>query len=118
VTAAAPVAPPELTAFADQLTVLLRGCRPGPVEVLDSRLAELLRERLGPRVNETPLRSPAVVIDTSGSPERITDALRRLDDLGTLVLSSRPGGEVSMNLYADLHLRSLSIVVSAAPDSL
>ncbi len=118
VAAATAVAPAELTAFVDQLTILLRGCQRGPVEVLDKPLAELLRERLGPRVSETPVRSPAVVIDTSGSPERIRDGLQRLADLGTLVLSSRPGGEVSMNLYADLHLRSLSIVVIVAPDSL
>jgi hypothetical protein len=116
--ATAAVTPAELTAFVDQLTILLRACQRGPVEVLDNPLAALLRRRLGPRVSETPVRSPAVVVDTSGSPERIRDALQRLEDLGTLVLTRGVGGEVSMNLYADLHLRSLSIMVVAAPDSL
>jgi hypothetical protein len=121
VTAIAPRAaltPADLAEFVDQLAVLLQSCPGGTVEVPgDEPLAGLLRERLGPRVSAVRAQSPAVVIDTSGSPEGIKDALRRLDDLGTLVLT-RGGGDVSLNLYADLHLRSLSIVAVATPEGL
>jgi threonine dehydrogenase-like Zn-dependent dehydrogenase len=60
---------------------------------------------------------PAVIIDTSGSPERIKQALRRLDDLGTLVLTRAVGDDVSLNLYDDLHFRSLTIMGVMATSS-
>ena len=55
-----------------------------PVEVLgDGLLAERLRETLE-RAGDG---APAVVVDTTGDPRRIADALGRLDHLGVLVLA-------------------------------
>jgi threonine dehydrogenase-like Zn-dependent dehydrogenase len=108
-----------LDALVERLLELLRTCRDGPVEVVgDDPAAESLRERLRERVDggSASDRSPAVVIDASGSPDRIRDALRRLEDLGTLVLTrSVQGGGVSVNLYADLHFRSLTVIGTGEP---
>lgn len=79
-----------------------------PVEVIgDGPVAERLRTAVG-RAGDGPLQ---VVVDTTGDPERIADALERLDDLGLLVLAGplHPG-QVSMDLYADLHVRGLTVV--------
>lgn len=95
-----------------RLVKVLQACPSGPVEVLgDDVLAGLLRKRLGARVSPTIVESPTVIIDASGSSERIEDALRRLDDLGTLVLTRKVhGGQASVNPYTDLHFRSLTII--------
>jgi hypothetical protein len=92
----------------------------GPVEVVgDGQLADTLRARLGlgSATDRGPAPRPAVIIDTSGSPEWIKQALRRLDDLGTLVLTRAVGGDVSLNLYDDLHFRSLTIMGVMATSS-
>lgn len=73
--------------------------------------AESLGRCLPERVVRASTTSPAaVVIDASGSPERIREALRRLDNLGTLVLACGVVGWIITNLYTDLHLRGLTIV--------
>lgn len=101
---------------AEQVISRLPGRPRGPVEVLgDGLLAETLRERLGALDGAQGERSPALIIDTSGSPQRIKEALRRLDDLGILVLTRGVGGDVSVNLYADLHFRSLTVIGVMAP---
>jgi threonine dehydrogenase-like Zn-dependent dehydrogenase len=96
----------------EQLVHLLRTCRSGPIEVIgDDNLAESLGRCLPERVVRASTTSPAaVVIDASGSPERIGEALRRLDNLGTLVLACGVVGGIITNLYTDLHLRGLTIV--------
>jgi threonine dehydrogenase-like Zn-dependent dehydrogenase len=102
---------PTKGALVEQLLQLLRTCPSGPVEVIgDDELAVSLGERLPERRVEVSAISPAVVIDASGSPERIRDALRRLRNLGTLVLTCTVLGGVVTNLYVDLHLRSLTII--------
>ena len=79
-----------------------------PVEVLgEGAAAAQLREALG-RPGDG---RPAVVVDTTGDPARIADALERLDDLGTLVLAGpTPSGPVPLDLYSDLHVRGLTVV--------
>jgi threonine dehydrogenase-like Zn-dependent dehydrogenase len=105
-------------ALVERLLELLVSCRAGPVEVVgDDLVARSLRERVpasvgvgDPGVSADP--KPAVVIDATGSPDSIREALHRLRDLGTLVLT-RPmdrGAAVNMNLYTDLHFRSLTVV--------
>jgi len=79
-----------------------------PVEVLGTgALADELRKTLGRTAGGT----PAAVVDTTGDPERIADALRRLDELGVLVLAGpTPSGPLTMDLYSDLHVRGLTVV--------
>jgi hypothetical protein len=89
-----------------------------PVEVAgNGLLAHLIRAPLGGRatigLGEGP---PVAVVDTSGSPARIADALRRLDELGTLILAGQARGrDLTLNLYTDLHRRSLTITGVPAP---
>ena len=80
-----------------------------PVEVLgDGPLAELLRRSLG---TDDASRRPAVVVDTTGDAAELARALRRLDDLGTLVLAGPPPSEpLALDLYGDLHVRGLTVV--------
>ena len=106
-------------ALVERLLELLVSCRAGPVEVIgDDPVARSLRERVPASVGSggdpdgAADPKPAVVIDASGSPDSIREALHRLRDLGTLVLT-RPmdrGAAVNLNLYADLHFRSLTVV--------
>ena len=104
------------SALVEQLLWLLRTCPNGPVEVIgDDDLAASLDERLPERKVEVSTTSPVVVIDATGSPERIREALRRLDNLGTLVLACGVLGGIITNLYTDLHLRSLTIVAMTSP---
>ena len=83
----------------------------GPVEVTgEGDLAATLRARLGPRNAAAPERVPAV-IDTTGEPAAVATALARLADLGTLVLAGPPpAAPVALDLYADVHVRGLTIV--------
>ena len=69
-------------------------------------LADALRARL--RAPGTP---PAAIVDTTGDPAALADALARVDDLGTVVLAGPPPGEpVALDLYADLHVRGLTLI--------
>jgi threonine dehydrogenase-like Zn-dependent dehydrogenase len=88
----------------------------GPVEVLgETGLADAVRVRLaetqGPRGGR-----PAAVIDTTGEPRHIEAALRRVADLGTVVLAGPlPSGPVQLDLYADLHVRGLTVIGVPSP---
>ena len=74
----------------------------------DGALAARLRESL-PAPSST--GAPDAIVETTGDPAAIADALRRLDDLGTLVLAGpAPRGPVALDLYADLHVRGLTVV--------
>jgi threonine dehydrogenase-like Zn-dependent dehydrogenase len=87
----------------------------GPVEVLgDGPLAALVRGLVG---DDRAGRRPAAIVDTTGDPAELEGALRRLDDLGTLVLAGPPPPEpLALDLYGDLHVRGLTIVgVPAEP---
>jgi hypothetical protein len=97
---------------------LLRERPAGPVEVPGSGLlAHLIRSSLGsPAATGTTEVPPAAIVDTSGSPALITDALRRLAELGILVLAGQSRGrDLTLNLYTDLHRRSLTIAGAPAP---
>jgi hypothetical protein len=81
------------------------------VEVLGaSALAQTLIAQLGGRHVRGGGR-PAVAIETTGELHLIEDALKRVADLGTVVLAGpSPRGPVTLDLYADLHLRGLTLV--------
>jgi len=93
------------------------GATPGPVEVLgDSAFARALRARLGAATPAEGVR-PVVVVETSGEAAAIAAALARVDDLGTVVLAglSTGAGPVALDLYADLHVRGLTLAGVPAP---
>ena len=86
-----------------------------PVEVLgDGPLARALRARL--RLEATvlaPDARPAVIVETTGDAAAIGAALARVADLGTVVLAGTCGAgsaPVALDLYADLHVRGLTVV--------
>ncbi|HEV2787171.1 MAG TPA: hypothetical protein VGV67_12315 [Solirubrobacteraceae bacterium] len=83
----------------------------GRVEVTgDGELAAALRSRLGSRAARGP-DAPQAAIDTTGDVATIADTLARLADLGTLVLAGPPpAAPVALDLYADVHVRGLTIV--------
>jgi hypothetical protein len=92
--------------------VAVIGAAPGPVEVLgDGPFARALRARLGAGAPAGDAR-PAVVVETSGDPAAIGAALARVDDLGTVVLAgpAAVAEPVALDLYADLHVRGLTLV--------
>lgn len=54
---------------------------------------------------------PRAWLDFTGKPEVLRTACGELEDLGTLVLAGQQAGrELSLNLYPDVHARSLRIV--------
>jgi hypothetical protein len=82
----------------------------GAVEVVGrGAVAQLVRDRLGqPEANAAP---PAAVIECTGEAAAIEAALRRLDDLGTLVVAGASTVEsLTIDLYPDIHVRSLHVV--------
>ena len=83
---------------------------PGWVDVLgDGDLADSIRTRLGTRAAGE--STPVAVIETSGQLNAIADALKRVADLGTVVLAGPPPADAAtLDLYADLHVRGLTLV--------
>ncbi len=81
-------------------------------------LAHLIRDLLpGGTFSE-----PDVVIDTTGSPDRIRQAVATLALLGHLVLAAPPRtADIDLATYRDLHLRALTVTgvgwVSVPPDA-
>jgi hypothetical protein len=96
-------------AVADVLGAL--PANPGPVEVLgDGPLARALRIHLKSHAGRAGER-PIAVIETTGGVRAVQDALRRVADLGTVVLAGPPPPDpVALDLYADLHVRGLTLV--------
>jgi hypothetical protein len=101
-----------LAAVAEQVLQALPKDRSGPVEVVgEGSLAVRIRRHLADSGAGQTTTRPSVIVETTGSPDCIVDALQRLDDLGTLVLTRETHGcDIALDLYADLHLRSLTIV--------
>jgi hypothetical protein len=88
----------------------------GSIEVIGSGLiAHLVRVLVG----DVPARTaehPRAVVDVTGDPAVILDATRRVADLGTVVLVGEAlGRRAEMNLYADVHVRGLTLVGVAPP---
>jgi threonine dehydrogenase-like Zn-dependent dehydrogenase len=82
----------------------------GPLEVSgENALAQALRERLG---GDPPgATRPRVVVETTGGGDAIRAALARVADLGTVVLAGAiDRAPIELDLYADLHVRGLTIV--------
>jgi hypothetical protein len=96
---------------------LLRERPVGPVEVAgNGLLAHLIRASLDVQAAAPGEVPPAAIVDTSGDPPRISDALRRLAELGILVLAGQSRArDLTLNLYTDLHRRSLTVVGAPAP---
>ena len=57
-----------------------------------------------------------VIVEETGDPAEIEGALARAEDLGTVVLAAQVAeGEAMVDLYADLHVRGLTLL-TAPPD--
>lgn len=85
------------------------------VEVLgESALAHSIRARLGAR-NVPDGQRPDAVVDATGDPQRIQSAMARVGDLGAIVLAAPvPRTPARLDLYADLHVRGLTLIGIAA----
>jgi hypothetical protein len=93
--------------------VVLAALPPGAarVEIVGhGPLAQALREQLSSPLS-IGVERPAAIVETTGDAEAIREALARVDDLGTVVLAGPPpGAGVALDLYADLHVRGLTLV--------
>lgn len=77
----------------------------------ESALAQALRARLGGESSVAAEARPGVVVETTGQADAIRAALEHVADLGTVVLAGPLGpGPIALDLYADLHLRGLTVV--------
>jgi hypothetical protein len=89
------------------------------VKVLgDGLVATEARLLLDTRAGSAPGQGerPGCVIDATGDPDAILNALGELDDLGTLVAAGPLGDRpFPINLYAHVHLRGLHVVGVAPP---
>lgn len=89
----------------------------GAVEVVGRGLvAAAVRRLLADTLAEGDSARPAAIVETTGEPDAIVAATRRLADLGTLVLAGEPLDRVlTADLYPDVHVRGLEIVGVAPP---
>jgi hypothetical protein len=88
-------------------------------------VAGAVRRLLGSTSTAMSGHRPLAVVDTTGDPEQLVAATRRLDDLGVLALAGESAGRsVDLDLYPDVHLRGLCIVgvsparVDAVPETI
>jgi hypothetical protein len=98
-----------LAALAQDVAELVGGREPESVEVGgEGAVARLIRTLTGasPRAD----RVPDVVVDTSGTAASAAAALRRVADLGLIVIAAAARDPVKLSLYADLHVRGLELV--------
>jgi hypothetical protein len=59
---------------------------------------------------------PGAIVEATGDPRSLADALQQVASLGTIVLVGEPlGRAASLNLYSDLHVRGLTLVGVARP---
>jgi hypothetical protein len=105
-----------LLAVAREAVAAVGDRSPASVEVTGSGLtarhvrALLGRAAIDPRSVREEER-PRTVVDTTGDPEVIAAATRRLADLGTLVLAGEAlGRTIALNFYPDVHVRGLRLV--------
>lgn len=88
----------------------------GVVEVTgDGGLAGEIRAAIGTGADPGPSSRdggparPACIVETTGRPEVIRQALARLAELGLLVLAGPPS-VLALDLYPDVHVRGLRLV--------
>ena len=88
---------------------------PLPVEVSGSgELASAIREALG--VEHEAAERPGTIVETTGEVPEMQAVLARVRDLGTVVLAAAPAQDgKKLDLYADLHVRGLTVVGVCAP---
>jgi hypothetical protein len=84
----------------------------GRIEIVgEGPLVDELRTRLGDRAQSHPNEPPSAIIDTTGDAAEVVSALRRVEDLGTVVLAGPHASKVvALDLYADVHVRGLTII--------
>jgi hypothetical protein len=80
-------------------------------------VARQVRRLLAARgVPEPEDAAPDAIVETTGDPTSIAEALRHAASLGTIVLVGEPlGRDASFDLYSDLHVRGLTLVGVARP---
>lgn len=61
-------------------------------------------------------RPPELVVERTGTADGVRAALAQVADLGTVVLAAPLSAPVELDLYADLHVRGLTLL-GAAPDA-
>ena len=83
---------------------------PRPVEVVGSgELAAAIRAQLGGGQGRSE-ELPGTIVETTGEVAGIQAALARVRDLGLVVLAVAPApGAPDIDLYADLHVRGLTV---------
>ena len=110
-----------LLAIADEAVAIVEGTPPESIEVTGSgliaqRVRALLKDGAADDGRSAAFEQPRAIVDTTGDPTVIADATRRIADLGTLVLVGESlGRRAEMNLYADVHVRGLTLVGVAPP---
>lgn len=90
----------------------VEGLMTGPVEVIGVGLiAQQVRALVAGRLRAGRDERPKVIVDVTGDPAVISDATRRLANLGTLVLVGESLGQsLELNLYPDVHVRGLTLI--------
>jgi hypothetical protein len=107
-----------LAAVAHEAAESVREFGPELIEVSGSGLvAREVRHLLGSEIAGGEARErPMAIVDTTGDPELIEDATRRLADLGSLVLAGESlGRPFPLNLYSDVHARGLELIGIGPP---
>ena len=89
---------------------------PRPVEVAGSgELAAAIRAELDGEQGSSEER-PGTIVETTGEVAEIQAALARVRDLGLVVLAVAPAPDApDLDLYADLHVRGLTVVGITEP---
>lgn len=107
----------SLLAVAEEAVQALTSFEPSRIEVYGIGLvAHLVRRIVGCPDRGRATDRPAAIVDTTGLARQIAGAMKRLDDLGTLVLAG-PSVELPLplDLYWDVHRRGLRLVGVAPP---
>jgi threonine dehydrogenase-like Zn-dependent dehydrogenase len=92
--------------------LIRRLAKTGSVEVVGANSrADAVRGILGEGARTPSGQRPSLIIETTGETAAVEAALRRVDDLGTVVIAGPvPLTPVRLDLYADLHVRGLTLV--------
>lgn len=98
--------------FAAHAVEAVAGVDPAAVEVVGRGVIALEVRRLLRQADGAPrLDQPAAVVETTGEPQAVVEATRRLKSGGVLVLAGQAlGRRLDLNLYPDIHVRALRIV--------